>query len=823
MVHNQQSSKLRSPNLKSPSSRLPAVGSSSATPDPSQNLSTPRIRHAQVPYRSPASQTASRSNIPRPNLSAESGSEVEGEYNRRHAAGRLVVANAEVIPSSSESEHDRARRHRMSSVVRSNEGRRREKTSEWVEDSPKYPETRQGQYGQPSSSQRGHNREEKNSVGLGFRFESERVARERPYEDTVAAYTDEDSEVQDDGRYEDNYQARSIHREERGVVREDSSCRRSLGLSDPRRRREALMGLVNGLQLEYDTDSADKGRNLRDYDEVDHRYSTGVVVTESMEMEYDENYFDSAETYSSRDTRRRSRDDREISRNDSSKRSRREGYIPVEINARSRRDSGRSGSYSQKDKGGSTNRSSSVPPGPRSGSRTKDSPETERRRPVGDDRIPEIAHVSRQTKSRHRVSMSVDQSSSLSHPATPSASRSKRASGNLREDISASRPVDYRRDTAAREREAFGIPASLSYGAADERDTSELRRGSRRILSRTGSDSELSTAGGDEHASPEINPDGLSRAAEALFDKLAGQNPPRVDRQHSERRNGRRRQSLNEAQIPPREQPRVRSNQRPAHRAASISPSCSAPSVYEQEHDNAEDQHHSSPQAAESWCSSLRPRVFERLLSLHGAVEMQRQEVLFKYYRSQRQLVSHLRSTVKAFILPLRRKHSKSWIPGIPTQATRLFDWLEDIVNLHVAIAEALEPASVSWESGNIAVNVAKALRGFVPRLEVYQPYLMRFEEVRQLITERVDSASDDFAEYVRIREQRGDCDGWTLAELLYQPVQHLSVSVNTFEVSSELRRLCQRSHSLSSTSGSSRLENILSISPRSRSITPRE
>ncbi|KZT66917.1 hypothetical protein DAEQUDRAFT_641724, partial [Daedalea quercina L-15889] len=106
-----------------------------------------------------------------------------------------------------------------------------------------------------------------------------------------------------------------------------------------------------------------------------------------------------------------------------------------------------------------------------------------------------------------------------------------------------------------------------------------------------------------------------------------------------------------------------------------------------------------------------------------------------------------------AFIVPLRVHASKTWLPGVPTQVARLFDWLEDILNLHLSFLRTLKNAARAWQSGAIVAEVARDLLRLVPRLEVHQPYLVRVDEVRELVVLWARDRDSQFGEYIRMRE----------------------------------------------------------------------
>ncbi|GJE93612.1 RhoGEF domain-containing protein [Phanerochaete sordida] len=171
---------------------------------------------------------------------------------------------------------------------------------------------------------------------------------------------------------------------------------------------------------------------------------------------------------------------------------------------------------------------------------------------------------------------------------------------------------------------------------------------------------------------------------------------------------------------------------------------------------------------------------------------MDRQGMIHHYVCAHSDFLLRLRAIVRIFVVPLRRKHSKVWLPGVPKELARLFDWLEDIVNLHGSIADKLEEATAPWHSGDIVRGFARVLRGFVPRFEVYQPYIVRVDEARTILDDCVVSRDDEFGEFLRLREALPDCGGHSLADLLLEPVEHLYGSVDAFK---ELGQLTPPSH----------------------------
>ncbi|BGP48580.1 hypothetical protein JCM10450v2_004456 [Rhodotorula kratochvilovae] len=207
-----------------------------------------------------------------------------------------------------------------------------------------------------------------------------------------------------------------------------------------------------------------------------------------------------------------------------------------------------------------------------------------------------------------------------------------------------------------------------------------------------------------------------------------------------------------------------------------------------------------SPTDGRTWRSTFSPETFQRLSLEYGTSEMRRQEVIFELCETERAFVAGLRGVVDLFVMPLRTR-SGAWIKNVPPPVARLLDWLDEIVRLHAELSAALDAAQDA--QGAVVLRVADAFAPFVPRLEVHQPYLVRFEAVSALIEElaagRVPAQGHDhrgrvhvhihehdtgaherekelgsFGEFVRMQSRRPECGGLSLASFLLKPVQRL-------------------------------------------------
>ncbi|KAG8905674.1 hypothetical protein FRB99_008447 [Tulasnella sp. 403] len=177
------------------------------------------------------------------------------------------------------------------------------------------------------------------------------------------------------------------------------------------------------------------------------------------------------------------------------------------------------------------------------------------------------------------------------------------------------------------------------------------------------------------------------------------------------------------------------------------------------------------PQAPQTWKESLRPDAQRSLLEKYGALEMRRQEVIWELCATEQAFVQSLRTVLRLFVQPLLTKERK-WIPGIPGDIAKLFDWLDDIVQLHSQISRTLlEVRSAQYP---VVLQVAESLRSFVPCLELHQPYLVRLESVTHAIEGMVHDKSSDLGEFFRLKTALPECGSMPLTSFLLKPAQRL-------------------------------------------------
>ena len=173
-----------------------------------------------------------------------------------------------------------------------------------------------------------------------------------------------------------------------------------------------------------------------------------------------------------------------------------------------------------------------------------------------------------------------------------------------------------------------------------------------------------------------------------------------------------------------------------------------------------------------TWLSTVPSSAYHSLLDRYGEAEIKRQQVIWDLCETERAFVRRLQTFVRLFICPLRMKDSVTWLTGVPPEVARLFDWLEDIINLHAQISSALR--AIVSEQYPIVMRVAGRVRSFVSRLEVHQPYVVRLESTTLLIKRLSGESNSDFGEFIRIQQEQDECLGWSVEAFLVEPVNRL-------------------------------------------------
>ncbi|KAG6372057.1 hypothetical protein JVT61DRAFT_8765 [Boletus reticuloceps] len=184
-------------------------------------------------------------------------------------------------------------------------------------------------------------------------------------------------------------------------------------------------------------------------------------------------------------------------------------------------------------------------------------------------------------------------------------------------------------------------------------------------------------------------------------------------------------------------------------------------------------------------------QTFERhVLDSYGEVEAQRQRFIWEFTESEDNFVTQLQNMIQLFISPLRVRDTRMWVSGIPGDVTKLFDWLDDIVRVHAQLSSTLVSRQIV-DHPRLQI-ISEVFRGFVPRLETYQPYLVKLEFTASVIDGLTHEGKNDFGDFIKLQEALERCQGWSLEKYLIEPVNRLAQYPEVFR---RLLQLTPKSH----------------------------
>ncbi|KAI5121536.1 hypothetical protein M0805_002596 [Coniferiporia weirii] len=357
-----------------------------------------------------------------------------------------------------------------------------------------------------------------------------------------------------------------------------------------------------------------------------------------------------------------------------------------------------------------------------------------------------------------------------------------RANASLKPDADSIKRDSLLMLNAERQREAFGIPPSVS----------DVREGIEAFSSAESSMSIRNPALDSEMEGEVDNTLGLSLGAEKLFHSLGiGAEARQTDDTALRVHRTSWRSSMAEAEKYIMEPPR------PSQ--APMSASSSSSSIYEddvpdrpwqkRERDLDRIQSAGGSSIKSSWRKMLSRSAYVSLLERHGEEEMRRQEVIWELCETEQAFLKSLRIVLKVFVHPLLLKN-RTWVAGLPSNVSRLLDWLDDIFQLHAQISSALQHARSSQYP--VVLRIAETLRTFVPKLEVYQPYIVRLDEVVDEIEVMMKDPKNDLGEFFRIQSASEEIAGMTFCSFLWLPLTRLGRYLKHFN---ELWLLTPGSH----------------------------
>lgn len=189
------------------------------------------------------------------------------------------------------------------------------------------------------------------------------------------------------------------------------------------------------------------------------------------------------------------------------------------------------------------------------------------------------------------------------------------------------------------------------------------------------------------------------------------------------------------------------------------------------------------PTPEQTWRATLTSDlVYQSVMTKHGPDGVKRQEIIWEMCETEQTFLRSMRNVLRLFAIPLKTPHG-NWIDGIPDRISALFDALESVTHAHGIIAATVRDLRRKSEVVDMNAFV-RAYKSWVPKLEVYERYLLRFEPVVALVEEHIRDADSVFGEFVRLQSKEDALGSMTLGSMLLKPVQRLMKYPLFFKVS---------------------------------------
>lgn len=174
-----------------------------------------------------------------------------------------------------------------------------------------------------------------------------------------------------------------------------------------------------------------------------------------------------------------------------------------------------------------------------------------------------------------------------------------------------------------------------------------------------------------------------------------------------------------------------------------------------------------------TWRSNLTSDgVYYRLLEARGPDEVKRQEIMWEMCETEQAFLRSIRNVLRLFATPIKTPQGR-WIDGIPERVSELFDSLESLAHVHGVLAALQRDLRRKTEIFDVNAFI-KIMRTWVPRLQVYEWYLVRFEPVVALVEDHVRDPTSVFGEFVRMQMKDEALGALPLSSMLLKPVQRL-------------------------------------------------
>lgn len=185
-----------------------------------------------------------------------------------------------------------------------------------------------------------------------------------------------------------------------------------------------------------------------------------------------------------------------------------------------------------------------------------------------------------------------------------------------------------------------------------------------------------------------------------------------------------------------------------------------------------------APMEIINWRTTISDQEYRKILEEWGPTEIRRQQLIWELCQTEIAFLDNLTLVSDLFTSPLKYDGPQgTWVAEVPEPIQILFEDLNQITNLHSEIVMGMTYNRLCEKKRNkapIVIGFATMMAAFVPRLRVYERYLVRFERVSKLIDRLSIDPADNFGSFVRIQSHAAGFGAMTLTSHLLKPIQRL-------------------------------------------------
>ncbi|KAI9615564.1 hypothetical protein H4Q26_011505 [Puccinia striiformis f. sp. tritici PST-130] len=158
------------------------------------------------------------------------------------------------------------------------------------------------------------------------------------------------------------------------------------------------------------------------------------------------------------------------------------------------------------------------------------------------------------------------------------------------------------------------------------------------------------------------------------------------------------------------------------------------------------------PMTIINWRTTLSHHEYRHILDTLGPTEIHRQQLIWELCQTETAFLDSIAVILDLFIIPLRDESQYgTWVIGVPEPVQKLFGDLDQIANFHSEIVMGMNYNRMCEKKRNkapVVIKFADMMAGFVPRLRIYERYLVCFERVAQTIDRLSLDPADHFGSF---------------------------------------------------------------------------